>query len=90
MSLYTSIGGIALMGLVMVAPLLWRLQVPLPSPQCAEAFIVLLESVAFGCGIAAKRTATGKAGLVISAGVGVFFVVGLCYAVIRFFTQPLH
>jgi hypothetical protein len=35
---------------------------------------VMLQSVAFGCGIAARRTATGKGGLVIS---GVLLLFGL-------------
>jgi hypothetical protein len=57
-----------------------------PPPSAMEAagwafalsgiLFVLLELIAFGCGLAARRTATGKAGLVIS-GVLLPLVVGL-------------
>ena len=36
-----------------------------PAYACCGLLFVMLELIALGCGIAARRTATGKAGLVI-------------------------
>jgi hypothetical protein len=46
--------------------------------------LVLLELVAFSCGIAARGTATGKTGLVISVGIAVLFLLLGLVAWIRF------
>lgn len=38
-----------------------------PAYACCGLLFVMLELIALGCGIAARRTATGKAGLVIGS-----------------------
>ncbi len=64
-SLWTSIIGFVL-------PMCLVILFPANAFLCGVLFVIL-ELVALGCGIAARRTATGKAGLVISFSLLLFF-----------------
>ena len=76
-SLWTAVGGfvlpvcfalLALVGVLLLKPRL--LEPSWSEPGAVSAlcgiFLVALELVALGCGMAARRTATGKAGLFLS------------------------
>jgi hypothetical protein len=68
-SLWTSIIGIVLPGcLAVLVALLFKPPEPVHGIRtiCWLLFVIL-ELIALGCGIAARRTATGKAGLAISS-----------------------
>jgi hypothetical protein len=70
--LWSSLIGIALPGClaVLVAVLLKNPtlgQDPSPVYGACSGLCVILEAVAVGCGVAARRTATGKAGLDIAS-----------------------
>jgi hypothetical protein len=68
-SLWTSITGIILPGCLAILVVDF-IKIPnernIPYIICGFLFVIL-ELVAFGCGIAGRRTATGKAGLAISS-----------------------
>jgi len=74
-SLWASIVGIILPGCLFIVVLavghldLGSMVLVVGGFSCSGLVFAILELLAFGCGIAARRTATGMAGLVIS---GVF------------------
>jgi hypothetical protein len=74
-SLWTAIAGVVLPALLALGT-----QLAAPPQRLSDAFVLccvlggLLELVALGCGIVARRTGTGKAGLIIAGG---SLVVGL-------------
>ena len=68
----------------------WHVRVPLEFAIWVPAICVLifvpLELVAFGCGIAARRTVTGKAGILISALLLALLVIAVFYML----AQPMR
>jgi len=86
LSLWTAIGGVALVFLLAFVASMFA--------SVTESFFVLcwalgvvLALVALGCGIVARRTATGKTGLIISGILVVLYIV-VCLAVFPLFEAP--
>jgi hypothetical protein len=87
-SLGTAILGIVLPGCLAVLVAVFiknEYERRIPYVICGLLFVVL-EFVAFGCGIGGKRTATGKAGLIIST---VLLLIPIVCAAVIFFSDSV-
>jgi hypothetical protein len=81
---YASVGKASLWCAILggVLPVRLAILVPANALLCGVLFVIL-ELIALGCGIVARRTATGKAGLVISG------ILVLCFLFVALFFAPV-
>jgi hypothetical protein len=89
-SLWSCIIGIALPAFLYVLVALFLSQEGLAYGFC-EFLFVILQFVALGCGIASRRTPTGRVGLLLSGGILLLgFVVTGTFLLAIFFSKDIH